>query len=175
MLLHLVLCMMASISYHSLACPPSPCLACQVYEGIKFKLRMEFSNNYPFVAPSVRFTSPCFHPNVDQQGNICLDILKEKWSASYDVRALLLSIQSLLGGQSAHPVEEYLWGGGESNLPAECVSVMFCGTDCYTYMQIVMRYCDRFIFDIVLLFIEPIVLYQVTSYFMLHCLTFHCK
>ncbi|KAF0314716.1 Ubiquitin-conjugating enzyme E2 C [Amphibalanus amphitrite] len=68
-----------------------------VYEGIEFKLRMEFSNNYPFSAPTVRFTSPCFHPNVDQQGNICLDILKEKWSASYDVRALLLSIQSLLG------------------------------------------------------------------------------
>lgn len=71
--------------------------ASTVYEGLEFKLRMEFSNNYPFSAPVVRFTSPCFHPNVDQQGNICLDILKEKWSASYDVRALLLSIQSLLG------------------------------------------------------------------------------
>ncbi|XP_037094766.1 ubiquitin-conjugating enzyme E2 C-like isoform X2 [Pollicipes pollicipes] len=71
--------------------------ASTVYEGLEFKLRLDFSNNYPFSAPVVRFTSPCFHPNVDTQGNICLDILKEKWSASYDVRALLLSIQSLLG------------------------------------------------------------------------------
>jgi len=68
-----------------------------VYEGLEFKLRLEFTTQYPFSPPLVRFTSPCFHPNVDQQGNICLDILKEKWSASYDVRALLLSIQSLLG------------------------------------------------------------------------------
>ena len=27
------------------------------------------------------------------QGNICLDILKEKWSAAYSVRTILLSIQ----------------------------------------------------------------------------------
>ncbi|XP_050644233.1 ubiquitin-conjugating enzyme E2 C-like isoform X3 [Macaca thibetana thibetana] len=30
-------------------------------------------------------------------GSICLDILKDKWSALYDVRTILLSIQSLLG------------------------------------------------------------------------------
>ncbi len=45
----------------------------------------------------MRFESQCFHPNVDQNGNICLDILKEKWSAAYSVRTVLLSIQSLLG------------------------------------------------------------------------------
>ncbi|XP_031230853.1 ubiquitin-conjugating enzyme E2 C-like isoform X2 [Mastomys coucha] len=30
-------------------------------------------------------------------GNICLDMLKDKWSVLYDVRTILLSIQSLLG------------------------------------------------------------------------------
>lgn len=64
-----------------------------------FKLSLEFPSSYPYTAPTVKFITPCFHPNVDLQGNICLDILKEKWSASYDVRAVLLSIQSLLGGK----------------------------------------------------------------------------
>mmetsp|Transcript_289 Transcript_289/g.2326 ORF Transcript_289/g.2326 Transcript_289/m.2326 type:complete len:180 (-) Transcript_289:1031-1570(-) len=68
-----------------------------VYEGLQFKLSLQFPCDYPFKAPTVKFTSPCFHPNVDQYGNICLDILKEKWSASYDCRTILLSIQSLLG------------------------------------------------------------------------------
>lgn len=69
-----------------------------VYEGLKFKLSIQFPSNYPFTAPTVKFETPCFHPNVDLQGNICLDILKDKWSAVYNVRTILLSIQSLLGG-----------------------------------------------------------------------------
>jgi len=68
-----------------------------VYEGLKYKLRLEFPAAYPYTAPTVKFVTPCFHPNVDQHGNICLDILKEKWSALYEVRTILLSIQSLLG------------------------------------------------------------------------------
>lgn len=30
-------------------------------------------------------------------GNICLDILQDKWSAVYNVQTVLLSLQSLLG------------------------------------------------------------------------------
>ena len=48
-------------------------------------------------APLVKFVTPCFHPNVDEHGNICLDILKEKWSAAYSVTTVLISLQSLLG------------------------------------------------------------------------------
>lgn len=69
-----------------------------VYEGLTFKLTFKFPTSYPYEAPTVTFNAPgCFHPNVDQYGNICLDILKEKWSAVYNVRTILLSIQSLLG------------------------------------------------------------------------------
>ena len=68
-----------------------------MYEGLTYKLSLAFPNDYPFKSPTVKFKTPCFHPNVDQFGNICLDILKEKWSAVYNVRTILLSIQSLLG------------------------------------------------------------------------------
>ncbi|XP_041454861.1 ubiquitin-conjugating enzyme E2 C-like [Lytechinus variegatus] len=67
-----------------------------VYESLKFKLSLEFPSRYPYVAPTVKFVTPIFHPNVDQDGNICLDILKEKWSALYEVRTLLMSLQVLL-------------------------------------------------------------------------------
>jgi len=67
-----------------------------VYDGLSYKLRLDFPPNYPYQSPTVKFSTPCFHPNVDNHGNICLDILKEKWSALYEVRTILLSIQSLL-------------------------------------------------------------------------------
>lgn len=61
---------------------------------------MEFPRGYPYKPPAVQFITPCFHPNVDfESGGICLDILKDKWSAMYDVKAILISLQSLLGGK----------------------------------------------------------------------------
>lgn len=68
-----------------------------VYENLKFRISLQFPEDYPFSAPTIKFTSPCFHPNVDENGNICLDILKDKWSASYSVTTILQSLRSLLG------------------------------------------------------------------------------
>jgi len=67
------------------------------YQGLKFKLSLDFPSNYPMSPPAVLFTTPMFHPNVDMAGRICLDILKDKWSAVYNVQSILLSLQSLLG------------------------------------------------------------------------------
>ena len=58
---------------------------------------MTFPNEYPMSPPSVVFVTPCFHPNVHEaRGDICLDILQDKWSCVYNVKSVLLSIQSLL-------------------------------------------------------------------------------
>ena len=45
-----------------------------VYEGLEYRLILEFPNGYPIVAPRVKFETFCFHPNVDENGNICLGI-----------------------------------------------------------------------------------------------------
>jgi len=67
-----------------------------VYAGLTYKLSISFPENYPYTAPTIKFVTPCFHPNVDQHGNICLDILKDKWSATYSVSTILTSLRSLL-------------------------------------------------------------------------------
>ena len=46
------------------------------YEGLSYKLSLRFPLDYPFKPPQVKFETMCFHPNVDQFGNICLDILQ---------------------------------------------------------------------------------------------------
>ncbi|CAJ0953835.1 unnamed protein product [Ranitomeya imitator] len=58
-----------------------------------FKLLIEFSEEYPNKPPTVRFASKMFHPNVYADGSICLDILQNRWSPTYDVSSILTSIQ----------------------------------------------------------------------------------
>jgi ubiquitin-conjugating enzyme E2 C len=67
------------------------------YAGLTFKLSFSFPSNYPYAPPTVLFKTPIYHPNVDFSGRICLDILKDKWTAAYNIQTVLLSLQSLLG------------------------------------------------------------------------------
>ncbi|KAL3095340.1 hypothetical protein niasHS_007439 [Heterodera schachtii] len=66
------------------------------FEDGTFKLTLEFTEEYPNKPPTVKFVSKMFHPNVYADGSICLDILQNQWSPTYDVAAILTSIQSLL-------------------------------------------------------------------------------
>ena len=66
------------------------------YEGGVFFLDIQFPQDYPFKPPKVRFTTKIYHCNVNDQGGICLDILKGEWSPALTISKVLLSICSLL-------------------------------------------------------------------------------
>ena len=72
-----------------------------VYQGGAFQLMLSFPEGYPIQPPAVRFVTKVFHPNVwarpDRKfGQICLDILDDKWSPAQRVQTVLLSILALL-------------------------------------------------------------------------------
>lgn len=66
------------------------------YEETLNNIIILIPNEYPNKPPNIRFTNKIFHPNISNDGVICLDILKENWKPIYTIRTIIMSIISLL-------------------------------------------------------------------------------
>jgi len=82
---------------------------CTLYQGAYFKALLNFPTNYPYSPPTMRFVSKVWHPNVYENGDLCVSILHppvddphsgelacERWNPTQNVRTILLSVISLL-------------------------------------------------------------------------------
>ncbi|XP_074856415.1 ubiquitin-conjugating enzyme E2 D1 isoform X2 [Carettochelys insculpta] len=68
------------------------------YQGGVFFLTVHFPTDYPFKPPKIAFTTKIYHPNINSNGSICLDILRSQWSP-----ALTVSKEQRLRLRGDHP------------------------------------------------------------------------
>ncbi|KAJ8900918.1 hypothetical protein NDN08_000217 [Rhodosorus marinus] len=66
------------------------------FEGGVFKMRLEFTHEFPSAPPKGFFQTKIFHPNVSEKGEICVNTLKKDWKADYGLRHIFLVIRCLL-------------------------------------------------------------------------------
>jgi ubiquitin-conjugating enzyme E2 D/E len=62
------------------------------YAGGVFFLAIHFPTDYPFKPPKVNFTTRIYHPNINSNGSICLDILRDQWSPALTISKGTLQI-----------------------------------------------------------------------------------
>lgn len=70
-----------------------------LYEGEKYRLRVQFPANYPTEPPSVYFLQPTpRHEHVYTNGDICLSLLGKDWRPNMTAQSIAMSILSILSG-----------------------------------------------------------------------------
>lgn len=85
-----------------------------LYKNSYYRFTLKFTDKYPLQPPSVKFLNFVYHPNIYDNGSVCLDIIGHKWKPG-------LSILNILNGVS------YLLSQPNPNSPANgTVCSVFC-------------------------------------------------
>ncbi|KAH8041401.1 hypothetical protein MRX96_041625 [Rhipicephalus microplus] len=65
------------------------------YRNGRFVFSFRVSPNYPHEPPKVKCDTVVYHPNIDLDGNVCLNILREDWKPVLTVNSIVYGLQFL--------------------------------------------------------------------------------
>lgn len=66
-----------------------------MYKGGKFEFLFTVGSQYPIEPPKVRLNARIWHPNIDLDGTLCLNILREDWKPVLALNHIAMGIQFL--------------------------------------------------------------------------------
>ncbi|CCA69827.1 related to UBC5-E2 ubiquitin-conjugating enzyme [Serendipita indica DSM 11827] len=70
------------------------------YKGGHFKATIDFPGNFPFKAPSLVFATKVYHPGINEQGEICVPILRDEWKPTISMSTVLNIVYEKLANPS---------------------------------------------------------------------------
>eukprot|EP00586_Coscinodiscus_wailesii_P006577 CAMPEP_0172492250 /NCGR_PEP_ID=MMETSP1066-20121228/23336_1 /TAXON_ID=671091 /ORGANISM="Coscinodiscus wailesii, Strain CCMP2513" /LENGTH=211 /DNA_ID=CAMNT_0013261759 /DNA_START=54 /DNA_END=689 /DNA_ORIENTATION=+ len=65
------------------------------WQGATYQFSFVVPPNYPHNPPKVHCQTKIYHPNINLQGNVCLNILRDDWKPVLDVNAVIEGLQCL--------------------------------------------------------------------------------
>ncbi|KAG6642742.1 ubiquitin-conjugating enzyme E2 22-like [Carya illinoinensis] len=66
------------------------------YENGVFRMKLLLSHDFPHSPPKGYFLTKIFHPNIANNGEICVNTLKKDWNPSLGLRHVLIVVRCLL-------------------------------------------------------------------------------
>jgi len=67
-----------------------------IYRGGSFCFDFKVPKTYPHDAPKVLCETTVFHPNIDMEGHVCLNILREDWKPVLTIQSVIMGLQFLM-------------------------------------------------------------------------------
>ena len=64
-----------------------------MYRGGSFHFNFAINQNFPHDPPKVKCKQKIYHPNIDLEGNVCLNILREDWKPVLNLNAVIVGLQ----------------------------------------------------------------------------------
>lgn len=65
------------------------------YRDGRFVFNFRVGSNYPHEPPKVKCSTQVYHPNIDLEGNVCLNILREDWNPVLTINSIVYGLQFL--------------------------------------------------------------------------------
>merc|ERR1719484_291502 len=67
-----------------------------LYKDGCFSFDVKVPKSYPHDAPKVLCETQVFHPNIDMEGHVCLNILREDWKPVLMIQSVIMGLQFLM-------------------------------------------------------------------------------
>ncbi|KAJ2741353.1 NEDD8-conjugating protein ubc12 [Coemansia sp. BCRC 34301] len=67
-----------------------------MYHGGQFRFSFEVGEDYPHCAPKVLCTQKIYHPNIDTEGHVCLNVLREDWNPVLNIQSVIFGLHMLM-------------------------------------------------------------------------------
>jgi len=66
-----------------------------LYNGATFQFAVEIPNSYPYDPPKVLCQTMVYHPNIDWEGKVCLNILRQEWMPVLSLGSVIFGLMTL--------------------------------------------------------------------------------
>ncbi|KAG8461775.1 hypothetical protein KFE25_001393 [Diacronema lutheri] len=67
-----------------------------MYKGGRFTFDFKVSPSYPHEPPKVLCETTVYHPNIDMEGHVCLNILREDWKPVLTINSVIYGLTFLM-------------------------------------------------------------------------------